>query len=204
MLMGDCWCRPFMYQGAITVSTFTRGTTLFAFVATVAATLSIGYNLSLHSQISRLNTMRDLSRERDRLADDTFNEMIMTYMNNTREKLNEIGYQQGKIEGMAIAAQNLPPEKNAHSAIWHAGYERGLAQVEFVEESAYTNGYHKATEDMNCPASSSLRREETARKAYQTEKAQKNKTVEGTTPPIPAPTPSKPETSKEEANKPSK
>ena len=197
------WSLEHIYRGAITVSTFTRGTTLFAFVATVAATLSIGYNLALQSQISRLNTMRDLSRERDRIVDDTFNEMIMSYMNNTHEKLNELGYQQGRIEGMSIAAQNYPPEKNAHSAIWHAGYERGLEQVNYVRESSYEDGYHKATEDMNCPANSPLRREDSARKAFQSDKSQKNQKEESAIP-IPTPSPVKPNASKEESNKPTK
>lgn len=184
------------------MNNLTKGTTVFALCATAFATLSIGYNVILQWQINKFNTMRDLAQERDRLLNDTFQEMLMTHMNNTREKLGEISYQQGKIEGMATAAQNLPPEKNAHSAIWHAGYERGLQQVEFIEETAYTNGYHKATEDMNCPANSPLRREETARKAFAAEKEKVTNTVtkpETTTPPIPTPnpipaTPEKPKT----------
>ena len=43
------------------------------------------------------------------------------------------------------------PEDNEISSIWHSGYYRGMDQVEYVRTMAYEDGYHKATDDMNCP-----------------------------------------------------
>ena len=59
---------------------------------------------------------------------------------------------QGKIEGILSVVNNAKPEENEISSIWHSGYYRGLNQVEDVRLMAYEDGYHRATEDGNCPA----------------------------------------------------
>jgi len=58
------------------------------------------------------------------------------------------------------------------SSVWHDGYYRGQSQTEFVEEMAYTKGYHQATEDMNCPPGSKAKAADAAINAYKKEKEQ--------------------------------
>jgi hypothetical protein len=70
-----------------------------------------------------------------------------------RENIADVARTQGKVEGMVAVSMNLNPEQNHTSAIWHEGYYRGINQAAYVEEQAYISGYHRATEDMNCPAS---------------------------------------------------
>jgi hypothetical protein len=59
---------------------------------------------------------------------------------------------QGKIEGILSIVNNVKPEENEISSIWHSGYYRGMDQVDYVRTISYEEGYHKACDDMNCPA----------------------------------------------------
>ena len=121
--------------------------------AAVIAAGSVGYNIVQQYEINRLNTIKELARQKESLLNDSFNEMLMNRISEMRENIADVARNQGKVEGMVAVSMNLNPEQNHTSAIWHEGYYRGINQAAYVEEQAYISGYHRATEDMNCPAS---------------------------------------------------
>jgi hypothetical protein len=48
---------------------------------------------------------------------------------------------QGRLDGIASVVYNIHPQQNEISGIWHAGYQRGLEQTNFVEEMGYEKGF---------------------------------------------------------------
>ena len=139
-------------------------------IAAFAVTCSIGYNIYQQQQISRLQLVNELVKAKEALTNDSFNEILMARVSELRENIAEVNRNQGKVEGMVAASLNLSPEQNHTSAIWHEGYYRGLGQLANVEESAYISGYHRATEDIGCPASVRDRMNAEAPRKYQQDK----------------------------------
>jgi hypothetical protein len=127
---------------------------------------SIGYNLILTYQVSRMSSLKEFATERQRINDDQFTEMFFNQMNGLRENIADVSYQQGKLEGITSVAFNVPPAQNQHSAIWHAGYQRGQEVGEFESELAFENGYKLALDDMKAPADSKYRKDETIQQTY--------------------------------------
>ena len=138
--------------------------------AAIAATGSIGYNIVQHNQIDRLKTVNELAKAKESLLNDTVNEVLMSRISELRDNMAEMSRNQGKVEGMVAASMNIAPEQNQTSAIWHEGYYRGIQQTAMVEESAYIAGYHRATEDIGCPASVRDRMNAEAGRKFQQDK----------------------------------
>lgn len=128
------------------------GNWIGVFIA-IAATGSIGYNIIQQEQIERIKTINELVKQKESIMSDSLNDIIMSRMSELRDNISEVARNTGRVEGMVAASMNIPPEQNQTSAIWHEGYYRGMGQLAIVEESAYISGYHRATEDMGCPAS---------------------------------------------------
>ena len=149
---------------------FARTGNWIAIFAAIAATGSVGYNIVQHNQIDRLKTVNELTKAKESLLNDTVNEVLMTRISELRENIAEMSRNQGKVEGMVAASMNIAPEQNQTSAIWHEGYYRGLGQTAMIEESAYIAGYHRATEDIGCPASVRDRMNAEAPRKYQQDK----------------------------------
>lgn len=138
----------------------------FSLFAAVAILASVGYNIVLTYQVSKLNSLKDFATERQRITDDQFTEVFVTQMNNLRENIADISYQQGKLEGITSVAFNVPPAQNQHSAIWHAGYQRGQEVGEFEAELAFEQGYKLALDDSKAPTDSKLRKQESISELY--------------------------------------
>lgn len=135
-----------------------------------AVTCSIGYNIYQQTQITRLQQINEIVKAKESLVNDSFNEILMARISELRDNLIEVNRNQGKVEGMVAASMNIAPEQNHTSAIWHEGYYRGIAQTAMVEESAYIAGYHRATEDIDCPASVKQKMNADAPRKYQQDK----------------------------------
>jgi hypothetical protein len=145
---------------------------VFAFVASIAATGSLAWNIVQQTEIKRLTMIKEVVNQKESLLNDSLNEIVMSRFNEMRDSITEVSRNQGRVEGMLSVAMNLPPEQNLTSSVWHDGYYRGQSQTEFVEEMAYTKGYHQATEDMNCPPGSKAKAADAAINAYKKEKEQ--------------------------------
>lgn len=139
-------------------------------ISAFTVTCSIGYNLYQQTQISRLKQINELVKTKESLVNDSFNEILMNRISELRDNYAEMNRNQGKVEGMIAASMNIPPEQNHISAIWHEGYNRGMAQLAYVEESAYISGYHRATEDLDCPASVKEKMNNDAPRKYEQDK----------------------------------
>lgn len=139
-------------------------------VSAFAVTCSFGYNIYQQTQITRLQQFNEIFKAKESLVNDSFNEILMARISELRDNLIEVNRNQGKVEGMVAASMNIPPEQNQTSAIWHEGYYRGISQTAMVEESAYIAGYHRATEDIDCPASVKQKMNADAPRKYQQDK----------------------------------
>ena len=140
-------------------------------VFTAIATMgSIGYNIIQQEQINRLKTVNEIVKQKESLMSDSLNEVLMARISELRDNMSEISRNSGRVEGMVAASMNIPPEQNQTWAIWHEGYYRGMGQLAIVEESAYISGYHRATEDMGCPASTREKMNNDAAFKYQQDK----------------------------------
>ena len=109
-------------------------------------------------QVYRMDNMREvvnLVNQKDQLTQSGYSELLYNHINNLRNEQIEASRGQGKIEGILSVVNNAKPEANEISSIWHSGYYRGMDQVEFVRVMAYEDGYHRATEDISCPAGNS-------------------------------------------------
>jgi hypothetical protein len=115
--------------------------------------------------------LSQLSSEAAKLADRDSADTMLTVLSSIRENTVEMSRMQGKIEGMVSVAMNLPVENNLTSGVWHEGYYKGLKQSEDEKQLFYTQGYHKATEDMNCPANCPTRKENAAENAFLSDEA---------------------------------
>lgn len=130
---------------------FNKNSTAFAVLTSVAAAMSVGYNIVQQNQINRLSMIKDITKEKESLLNDGFNEIVLSRMSELREQNIENARNQGRVEGMVSVATNLTPDQNIASAFGHEWYYKGLSQAEFMEENAYVKGYHQAAEDLNCP-----------------------------------------------------
>ena len=149
---------------------FARTGNWIGIFAAVAAFGSIGYNIIQQNQITNLRTVNELVKQKEALMADSLNEILMARISELRDNMNEVSKNQGKVEGMVAASMNLNPEQNHTSAIWHEGYYRGVQQAAYIEEQAYISGYHRATEDMGCPASVRDKMNAEAGRKYQQDK----------------------------------
>lgn len=147
-----------------------KNSTTLALVAGFFAATSVGYNIAQQVEISRLNTIKEIAKQKESLMNDSLNEVIMNRISELRENIAEVSRSQGKVEGMVAVSMNLNPETNHTSAIWHEGYYRGIGQAAYIEESAYIAGYHRATEDIDCPASVREKMNADAPRKYQQDK----------------------------------
>ena len=113
--------------------------------------LTNGYQIY---RIDNMKSVQDLLMQKDSLTQSGFNEILYGHINSVKNENIELAKNQGKIEGIISVVNNIKPESNDISAIWHSGYYRGMDQVEYVRLVSYEDGYHRACEDISCPASS--------------------------------------------------
>ena len=90
--------------------------------------LSLGFNGWLYYKHDRMSHTVLLIDQKDKLQQQQMNEFMMVMYNKTNENIAEVARQQGKLEGMLAVIHNIKPDSSEHSAVWHAGYHRGLDQ----------------------------------------------------------------------------
>lgn len=116
----------------------------------------LGISLLINGyQVYRIDSYKSITTimdQKDRLQQSGYSELLYSQINGYRDSLIENARGQGKIEGILSIVNNVKPDSNEISSIWHSGYYRGLDQVDFVREVSYEEGYHKACDDFNCPA----------------------------------------------------
>lgn len=59
-------------------------------------------------------------------------------------------------EKISIESSTIDRKSDAEiSAVWRAAYNQAIEDAETENQKSYEEGYHKATEDMSCPAGGS-------------------------------------------------
>lgn len=103
-------------------------------------------------KIDKYKSVADILDQKDRFTQSGYSELLYSHISSLRNDQAEAAKSQGKIEGILSVVNNAKPEENEISSIWHSGYYRGMDQVEYVRTMAYEDGYHRACDDMGCPA----------------------------------------------------
>ena len=117
---------------------------LFGVVFTAANLL-----LLQHWKIGYVNNQLRLSEMRSEINNDFTDELLWLRVNDTHEATQEQLISQGRIEG--VVSYLVGDDKEVLDNLWHEGYMRGLAQVDYeydmLSESNFEKGYHKAMKD---------------------------------------------------------
>lgn len=125
-----------------------------------------GLNAYQYSSSKRIEFLFECERERARINDDQMRDNLVKMIGDMRDQNMEIARGQGRIDGIISAINNIKMEDgNEYSRVWHDGYYRGTSQAEYVAESSYEAGYHKATEDGHCTAKTDVKIRESAKEA---------------------------------------
>ena len=122
---------------------------IFGFVLFIAVASYAGY---AHYQLGKLQMINKIGSEVRYLTEDSFKELFMITMNNIRDNQLENIRSTGKVEGMLAVISNQKPQDSETSALWHAGYYRGIDQSQDMAAISYETGYHAALDDIDCPA----------------------------------------------------
>jgi len=109
----------------------------------VNAVLVQQYRLNDVSNQLEISTMRaDINTE-------FTNELMWLRVNDTYEATQDQLVSQGRIEG--VVSYLIGDDKDILDNLWHEGYMRGLAQVDYeyetLSDSNYERGYHAAMQD---------------------------------------------------------
>jgi len=123
---------------------------IFGFVFFIAVASYAGY---AHYQLGNMQMINKIGSEARYLTDDSFKELFMITMANIRDNQLENIKNTGKVEGMLAVISNQKPQDSETSALWHAGYYRGIDQSQDMAAISYETGYHAALDDINCPPS---------------------------------------------------
>ena len=140
----------------------------FGLLGVVALGLG-GINAYQYSTSKRIEFLYECEKERSRINDDQIRDNILKMIGDIREQNVDIARSQGRMDGIIAAINNMKiDDGNEYSRIWHEGYYRGTSQAEYLAESSYESGYHKATEDGHCTAKSDVKIRESAKEAIAT------------------------------------
>lgn len=100
-------------------------------------------------KISSLNNQLTLSEMRDGINNDWVNELLWLRVNDNYEATKEQLVSQGRVEG--VVSYLMGDDTEVLDNLWHEGYMRGLAQIDFeydsISDSNYEKGYHAAMQD---------------------------------------------------------
>mgnify|MGYP006287884937 CR=1 FL=1 len=140
---------------------------IVGFAVVCFALLGLGAtNIYQFTSSKRIEFLYDCERERARINDDQIRDNLLKMITDIREQNIEIARNQGRIDGIISAVNNMKlDDGNEYSRIWHDGYYRGTSQAEYMAESGYEAGYHKATEDGHCTAKTDVKIRESAKEA---------------------------------------
>jgi hypothetical protein len=114
---------------------------IFVYTMFLILAVSAGLNLIQFYNNYRISYISEIRKEAGRINSDGFSEVMGAYLQNVRDNTVDNARQQGKLEGIVSLVHKIPPQESEISSIWHAGYQRGLEQTDFVGEMNYEKGY---------------------------------------------------------------
>ena len=113
---------------------------LFFGVILVASLAANGFQ---YYQNARAWFLLEVETKRGQINQDQIAEFILSKKNGFADDTSvvEFAKMQGRMDGITSVVYNIHPQQNEISGIWHAGYQRGLEQTNFVEEMGYEKGF---------------------------------------------------------------
>ena len=100
-------------------------------------------------KINRLNGQMKLAEMRADINTEWTNELLSIRMNDIHELTKDQLVAQGRIEGVVSYLNG--DDREVLDNLWHEGYTRGLAQVDYeydmISDNNYERGYHAAMQD---------------------------------------------------------
>lgn len=114
---------------------------IFVYSLFLVLAASVGANLIQFYNNNKISYISEIRKEAGKLSQDGFAEVMGAYLQNVRDNTIDNAKQQGKLEGIVSLVHKIPPQESEISSIWHAGYQRGLEQTDFVSEMQFEKGY---------------------------------------------------------------
>jgi len=106
---------------------------------------SLGGNYFQFIQNKKTEFLLQIETKRSEINTDQINEMLASGYRGSAfsdpSNTVQIAETQGFIKGINSLVHNITPQQSEVSSIWHAGYERGMSQTDFVGEMNYEKGY---------------------------------------------------------------
>jgi len=100
-------------------------------------------------RLNDVSNQLEISRMRADINTDFTDELLWLKVNDTYEVTQEQLIAQGRVEG--IVSYLVGDDKEILDNLWHEGYMRGLAQIDYeydmLSDSNYEKGYHAAMQD---------------------------------------------------------
>jgi hypothetical protein len=117
----------------------TQKSFIFIIFAAFILIASGAFNIYQYTAISKYKLMYDVITERSRINEDEFREIFVARNNDLRDNTIELARNQGRIEGMIAAGQNMPIQDSDVSALYHAsadaGYQNAMYQIQSMTSS---------------------------------------------------------------------
>jgi hypothetical protein len=121
----------------------------YAFMLFAVVFTAVNSMLLQQWKISQLNNQLTLSEMREHINTDWVNELMWLRVNDTYEATQDQLVAQGRVEG--VVSYLMGDDTEVLDNLWHEGYMRGLAQIDFeyesISDSNYEKGYHAAMQD---------------------------------------------------------
>jgi len=122
---------------------------LYAFMLFGIVFTAVNAMLLQQWKINKLNARIKLAEMRANINTEWTNELLSLRMNNIHELTKDQLIAQGRVEGVVNYLNG--DNKDIMDNLWHEGYTRGLAQVDYehevVADNNYEKGYHAAMQD---------------------------------------------------------
>tara|TARA_R110002110_G_scaffold159686_1_gene357654 strand:- start:98 stop:661 length:564 start_codon:yes stop_codon:yes gene_type:complete len=100
-------------------------------------------------RIDKLNNQVELAEMRADINTEWTNELLSIRMNEIHELTKDQLVAQGRVEGVVSYLNG--DDREVLDNLWHEGYTRGLAQVDYeydmISDNNYERGYHAAMQD---------------------------------------------------------
>ena len=115
-------------------------------ITTVALIASLGGNYFQYFANKKTEFLLDIETSRNRINTDMINDLMIAGNKTSGgfadpNNATAFAENQGFIKGITSVVTKVSPQESDISGIWHAGYERGLSQTNFVGEMQYEKGY---------------------------------------------------------------
>jgi hypothetical protein len=117
----------------------TQKSFIFTIIAAFVLISSGAFNIYQYTTTSKYKLMYDVITERSRINDDEFREIFLSRNNDIRENTIELARNQGRIEGLLAAGQNLPIQDSDVSALYHASADSGYQNAMYVMQSSVSS-----------------------------------------------------------------